>query len=126
VEYAKDFGRDAPVTRYRLKLLIGRALETPGILKEDRVAILGQARDAALTAISRMPDHKLILGVYCEIGIELYRLIGDYAIYDDALQRLKIAESVVGDPDISKTIRRYERLMAGQSDATEVTLEEAC
>ena len=124
--FDKDFGRDAPVTRYRLKILIGRALGTPGILKEDRVAILGQARDAALTAISRMPDHKLILGVYCEIGIELYRLVGDYAVYDDALKRLKVAESVVGDPEISKTIRRYERLMAGQSEATEVPLEEEC
>jgi hypothetical protein len=70
--------------------------------------------------------HKLILGVYCEIGIELYRLVGDYAVYDDALRLLKVAESVVGDPEISKTIRRYERLMAGQSDATEVPLEEEC
>jgi len=117
--FEKDFGRDAPVTRYRLKILIGRALDTPGILTEDRIAILGQARDAALTAISRMPDHKLILGVYCEIGIELYRFAGDYAVYDDAIKRLKVAESVVGDPEISRIIRRYEGIMAGQSDVSE-------
>jgi len=117
--FEKDFGRDSPVTRYRLKILIGRALETPGILPEDRIAILSQARDAALVAISRVPEHRLILSVYAEIGIELYRLTGSYDVFDDAMNRLKLAEAAVGDPEISKSIRRFERLMAGHSSTVE-------
>ncbi len=125
--FEKDFNRDPPVIRYQLKILIGRALDTPGIMTEDRVAILTQARDAALTAISRIPDHKLLLGVYCEIGIEIYKLTGDYAVYDDAITHLKVAESTVGDPDISKIIRRYERRMAGQNEISEMPLgEDSC
>lgn len=117
--FDKDFGRDPPVIRYRIKLLIGRALETQGILPEDRVAILCQARDAALHAIARMPDHKLILAIYCDVGIQIYRINGDFATYDDAMTHLKSAEAEVGDPEISKIIQRYERIMAGQGDATE-------
>lgn len=117
--FDKDFGRDPPVIRYRIKLLIGRALETQGILPEDRVAILCQARDAALHAIARMPDHKLILAIYCDVGIQIYRINGDFATYDDAMTHLKSAEADVGDPEISKIIQRYERIMAGQADATE-------
>lgn len=117
--FEKDLGRDAPVMRYRIKLLIGRALETRGILPEDRVAILCQARDAALQAILRLPDNKLLLGIYCEVGVEIYRINGDYATYDEAMLRLKAAEANVGDPDLSKIIRRYERIMAGQGDPTD-------
>lgn len=117
--FDKDFGRDPPVIRYRIKLLIGRALETQGILPEDRVAILCQARDAALHAIARMPDHKLILAIYCDVGIQIYRINGDFATYDDAMAHLKSAEAEVGDPEISRIIQRYERIMAGQADAAE-------
>ena len=117
--FEKDFGRDAPVTRYKLRILVGRAVETPGILTEDRVAILMQARDAALVAIGRMPENRLILSVYAEIGIALCRLNGNYEVYDDAMLRLKSAEGTVGDPEISKLIRRFERLMAGYGDATD-------
>jgi hypothetical protein len=116
--FEKDFGNDAPTTRYKIKLLIGRAIADSGILDEDRVAILRQARDASLAAIARFPAHKGVLGVYCEVGVELYRKTGDYAIYDDALGRLKVAEAEVGDPEISKLVRFYERRMAGQVDAT--------
>lgn len=123
--FEKDFGRDPPVTRYRIKLLIGRALETPGILPEDRVAILCQARDTALHAIARMPDHKLILAIYCEVGIQVYRINGDFVTYDDAMKHLKTAEAEVGDPEISKIIQRFERIMAGQVDAAEEVADTA-
>ncbi|WP_208449425.1 SIR2 family protein [Burkholderia ambifaria] len=114
--FEKDFGRDAPVTRYRINILVGRALETEGILLEDRLAILNQARDAALAAIGRFRDHKLLLGAYCDVGIEIYRKTADFSVYDDAMQRLKRAEVELGDPEISKLVRHYERRLAGQSD----------
>ncbi|TXI90669.1 MAG: hypothetical protein E6Q34_08560 [Burkholderiaceae bacterium] len=114
--YEKDFGRDAPVARYRIKLLISRAIYTSGILPEDRVAILNQAKDAALQSLSRLPNHRHLLASYCDVGIEMHRLTSGYEVYDDAMGRLKAAEIEVGDPEISKTIRYYERVMAGQPD----------
>ena len=118
--FEKDFRSDAPTTRYRIKILMGRALDTREILLEDRIAILNQARDAARLATSRYPDHKLILGVYCEVGIALYKLTGSFSVYDDAMSSLKKAEADIGDPDISKLIRQYERRIAGQTEPNEI------
>ncbi len=114
--YEKDFRRDAPIARYRIKLLIGRAIHTQGILPEDRIAILNQAKIAALQSLSRIQNHRHLLAAYCDIGIEMHRLTGKYDVFDDAMTRLKAAETEVGDPEISKTIRYYERVMAGQPE----------
>jgi len=117
--YEKDCGRDAPIARYRVKLLTARAVHTPGILTEDRIAILGQARDTAIQSLSRMTHHKHLLGAYCDIGIEMCRLTGDYSVWDDAMKRLKAAEIEVGDPEISKMIRQYAGVLSARSDDQE-------
>lgn len=113
--FEKDFGRDAPVTRYRINILIGRALHAVGILEEDRIAILYQAKDASKMAMSKFPDNKLILGAYCEVGIQIYRKNADFSIYDDGMKELKAAEIRIGDPDISALISKYERRLSGQA-----------
>lgn len=113
--FEKDFGRDAPVTRYRISILTGRALNAIGILEEDRIAILYQARDASKIAMAKFPDNKLILGAYCEVGIQIYRKTADYSIYDDGMKELKAAEVRIGDPDISALINKYERKLSGQA-----------
>ena len=99
--------------------MIGRAVQTVGILPEDRIAILKQAREEAIKSMSRTPAYRHLLATYCEVGIEMYRFTGNYDVYNDAMERLKMAESEVGDPEISKTIRRFERAMAGQATETE-------
>lgn len=113
--FEKDFGRDAPVARYRINCLIARAVESVGILDEDRFAILIQARDLAQGAANRYPDNKLILGAYCEVGVQLYRRTKDYSVYDAALKELKGAEIRVGDPQISVLVRKYEQRFSGQA-----------
>lgn len=116
--FETDFGRDAPITRYKINILIGRALNSPGILEEDRVAILFQARDSAKSAILKYPDNKLILSAYCEVGVQIYKKTNDYSIFDDAMKEIKKAESRIGDPDISAIINRYERIISGQATHT--------
>ena len=113
--FGKDFGRDAPVTRFRISCLIERALNSQGILEEDRIAILLQARDFAQIAAARYPDNKLILGIYCEVGVQIYRKTKDYTVYDVALKELKEAEVRIGDPQISVLIRKYEQRISGQA-----------
>ncbi|MEQ1639051.1 MAG: SIR2 family protein [Methylococcales bacterium] len=113
--FEKDFGRDAPVTRYRINILIGRALHSVGILEEDRIAILYQARDASKIALAKFPDNKTILGAYCEVGIQIYRKNADFSVYDDGMKELKTAEVRIGDPDISALISKYERRLSGQA-----------
>ena len=113
--FEKDFGRDAPVTRYRISVLVERAMRTPGILDEDRIAILLQARDFAVSAVVRFPDNKAILAAYGDVGVRILRKTADYSVFDAAIKELKSAEVRVGDPDISRLISKLERQVAGQS-----------
>lgn len=113
--FEKDFKRDAPITRYKIQILIGRAQGAVGILEEDRVAILFQARDSAKIAINQFPDNKLILSAYCEVGVQIYKRTSNFNVYDDAMKELKLAETRIGDPDISALINKFEQRVSGQA-----------
>jgi hypothetical protein len=94
-------------------------------MDEDRIVILEQAQDLAIAGADRYPHNKNILTEYAEVGIEYYRLTGKYAIFDDAIERLKAAEERLSDPEITSIISRYERRIAGQAIDKEETVEEA-
>lgn len=111
--FQNDFGSDGPVYRYRVKLLIERALRTAGILEEDRIAILDQAYELASAGIDRYTNNKYLLKTYAELGVAYYKKTGNDAIYNDAIRLLKIAEEDIADPEISQIIRRYSQRMAG-------------
>lgn len=112
--FDNDFRIDGAVMRYKVSLLTARAIHTPGILEEDRLAILSEAKEMALQALARFPDHKYIHGAHCELGIEIYRRTKDFSVYDFAMSELKKAEERVGDPELSKLIARFERQISGQ------------
>jgi hypothetical protein len=111
--FENDFGADGPVARYKVDLLTARAKNAPGIMEEDRVAILRQAGALAGNSTKRFPYNKSLLASYCEVGIELCRRAADCSIYDDAMQELRQAEDRLGDPDIPKWIARYESRIRG-------------
>ncbi|RUS67273.1 hypothetical protein CUZ56_01216 [Saezia sanguinis] len=113
--FEKDFKRDGPVIRYRILLSIARATHTADLLQEDRVAILEQARELAATASVQFENNKSVLGAYCELGVETFRLTGSHMVYDTALDLLKKAEVRLGDPEITKMIMRYQRRIAAHN-----------
>jgi len=97
--------------------MIARATQTPDLLREDREVILGQARELAVSAINRFESNKSVLGAYCELGIETFKLTGSHEVYDAAIQCLKKAESRLGDPDVTKMIVRYQRRISVQAQS---------
>ncbi|ULA61509.1 MAG: SIR22 domain-containing protein [Nitrospira sp.] len=111
--FEKDFRRDGPVARYKVALLTARARTTPGIMAEDRLAILEQARGLATTSIQQFPYNKSLLTAYCEVGLEIYRRTGNYTVHNDAIAQLRAAEDRIGDPDIPRLISRYESRLLG-------------
>ena len=113
--FKNDFGSDGPVHRYRIRLLIARAKNTPDIMNEDRVALLQSARGLAEVGVERYPNNKNILATYADLGIEIYRKTGSYACFDDAIHQLRLAEDRLGDPELGRLIARYERRLAGHS-----------
>ena len=86
--------------------MIARAVRTPGILEEDRIAILEQARELAVVGVERYPYNKNILIAYADIGVGYFRRTGSYKFFDEAINQLKLAEDRLGDPDIAATISR--------------------
>lgn len=112
--FDKDFGRDGPVARYKVSLLAARAEHTPGIMDEDRLAILSQARELAVTSIRRFPQNKNLLASYCDVGLAIFKRTGSLEAFDDAMGQLKVAESRLGDPEISRLVMRYERSLSGE------------
>lgn len=124
--YEKDFKREAPIDRYKIQLLIARATETTGLLKEDRMVILEQARELAAAAADRYEGNKYVLGAYCEVGVHAFKLNGSHKIFDEAMAVLRKAESSLGDPDITKMVIRYERrLSAHEISITDSEPDEA-
>jgi len=90
--FEKDFKRfDAPVSRLRIELLTARAVETKGLMREDRLAILDQAREQALTSIRRHSQAKAIFSAYCSVGLNIIKLGGSSETFEDAMKQLKDA-----------------------------------
>jgi hypothetical protein len=113
--FDKDFGNDGPVARYRINLMVARATRTPKIMLEDRLTILEQAREMAATAIQRYNYVPRVFGAYCEVGIAISLLSGKSEVFDDAMRELKEAETRIGDPEVTRLVRRFDRRMAGQA-----------
>lgn len=109
--FQNDFQEDGPVARYRVKLLLHRAVKSKGILLEDRLAILDQALELAKKNLKRYPGNKYVLTSFCDVGVAHFKLTGAYTVYDSAMERLKQAEKELGDPDLSKMIERYSRVI---------------
>ncbi|WP_028579400.1 SIR2 family protein [Desulfogranum japonicum] len=110
--FENDFKADGPVKIYKIILMLERSRNTPGIMKEDRISILEQARDLSVNTIEHHSDNKDILRTYCDVGLECFEMTGDVSIFDDSINKLREAEERVGDPDITSLIVRYERKFA--------------
>ncbi|XQA65049.1 SIR2 family NAD-dependent protein deacylase [Xanthomonas sacchari] len=117
--FEKDFRKEAPIARYRVLLTIARAVYTPGLMDEDRIAILDQARELVLSAIERYDSNKYVLSSYCELGIESFKITGSHEIFDEAMKKLNLAEKKLGDPDITKLIIKYQRKISGHTVSAE-------
>jgi hypothetical protein len=112
--FEKDLGLDGPASRYRAVLLRYRALRTPGVLKEDRVAILREALALAAKAAQRYRAYRALLVEYCEVAFQLFVFTGETEAYDAAIATLRAAGEESGEPEYGRVISRFEARMAGQ------------
>lgn len=126
--FQNDFGLDGPAVRYKILLATARAVRAPGLMDEDRVALLEKAREIASAAASRHKMNRGILIAYCEVGLEIAKLTGRAEVFEAAIHELKIAEDQIGDPTISVAIARLSRRMSNINteplDLSDILLEE--
>lgn len=123
--FEKDFRTDAPVARLKVELLIARATETEGILLEDRMTILSQAREAAIRATTKHVNSSAVFGAYCSVGLNILKYTGARETFDDAMNKLRRTQERLADPDIGNIVRRYERMEANVLSRTTETENEA-
>lgn len=117
--FERDFREDGPVARYKIDLMIARAESSPGLLREDRVALMQQAVDYAATALNKFYDNKYVLNAYATAGVKWFKMTGDPKVFDAALDSLRSAEERTGDPEITSMIVRYSRMMSANQEVAE-------
>jgi hypothetical protein len=112
--FETDFSLDGPVYRYKVDFMVARASKSPRLMREDRATILEEGRDLALMGMNRFALNKSLLTAYAELGLEYYRIVGTYEVFDDAMRSgLAIptsAEPSHGLRGVSKASRRKPRL----------------
>ena len=118
--FEADFRLDGPSARYKIDLSVTRALRSPGLLEEDRIAILRRAAETAASLVSRFSLNKAVLAAYCDVGLALVSLAKDTVVFDHAMGRMNDAELKSHDPEITRIISRYEQAFMRASEGLEL------
>lgn len=106
---AEDAIRPNPVlARYEVLLLIRKAELAPGLMDEDRVAILLDAAAKAKGIIARYPDDMHSYRIYGEAGIAMATRSAGAEVLQDAITRALAAEARILDPALGDVRRRME------------------
>jgi hypothetical protein len=105
-------GRDGPIDRFKVRLLVMRAKAAKGISKGDRLAILRKAYEQAMknTESYRMDKHSY--RSLCDVAVEMVQLGENAFILDEAISHMRSAASRILDPDMDERVREYEKYRA--------------
>ncbi len=112
-QFRNDLNPDGPLARYEIKLRLARARNSPGLLEEDRLTLMKQAKDMAVASVQRYNQNRSVHGAFCDVGLEWYRTTGDISVFDLAISTFKAAEARHGDEEMTRMIRQYEGRLAG-------------
>ena len=100
-------GADAPIDRYRVRLLVVRARRTEGISNTDRTALLRKAYELSLNNIYRHKWDKHSYYTLCDVACELIRHGESTYLLDEAIARSQDASDRILDPDMALKIDEY-------------------
>lgn len=103
-------GADAPIDRYKVRLLIARSAKTRGISDADRLALMRKAYELAKrnTEIHALDKHSYT--TLCDVAHQLVQAGENPYILDEAINRLRIASDEIFDPELPRKIQYYESL----------------
>lgn len=107
--YKAELHRDTTIQRYEVMLGTKRAVNSPGIMREDRRAIALTAHEASVKLSNAHPLNKNVLRTRYDAASVLAELGGPSDSVIAALEALRKAEKITGDPDIVSMLYRLER-----------------
>lgn len=103
-------GRDAPIDRFKVRLLVNRASKTPGISEGDRIAILRKAYETATKNIGAHKWDKFSYSTLCDVAVLLVQKGESEYLLNEAIERMKEAAERIQDPEMQRQIRHYQEL----------------
>jgi hypothetical protein len=103
-------GRDSPIDRYKVRLLVTRARATKRISEQDRIALLRRAYEMAIRNIDHYQWDKFAYKTLCDVAAELVHHGESAYIFDEAIKVLRDAAERILDPEMNKDLRTYEVL----------------
>jgi hypothetical protein len=117
VEYAirdaiEAVGQDAPIDRFRVRLLMARAEHTPGIGERDRVAMLRKAYETAKNNVLRHSSDKYSYRIVCQVADKLIDYGENHYLLLEATEALRGAAADLCDPDLDRDLKQYESRLA--------------
>lgn len=101
-------GHDAPLDRYRVRLLVKRAQHTSGISSTDRDALLRRAYELASKNVDNHKWDRHSYKTLCDVALLLSQKGTDEYLIDEALNRMRIAAAEICDPEMDRDLRRLE------------------
>lgn len=104
-----DVSLDPPLSRYKVRLAIRRARTLPGVLEEDRYAMLLEAEQLALEGIRRFRNDKYAYFAYAEVAIAMYEVTERPDLIDNAKAHLRSALDRLLDPQLGERLDELER-----------------
>jgi hypothetical protein len=105
-------GIDAPISRFKIRLVVARALGTKGISKPDRLAMLRHAFEQAMRNAELNRLDKYSYFVLCDVAIDVVNLGGGKYLLDEAIKKMREASARILDPDMDSRLHQYERTYA--------------
>jgi GTPase SAR1 family protein len=105
-------GADAPIDRYKVRLLILRSEITPRISDSDRLALLRKAYELAVKNISRHRTDKYSYRSLCDVAVKLAHRGDGLHFLDEALRRMREAAADILDPEMDRDVKRFEDVRA--------------
>ena len=102
-------GRDGPIARYKVRLLVVRAKQTKGISDEDRVALLRKAYELAMNNVDRYKGDKHAYFALCDVAIELVRRGESRYLLKEAIELAQDAADRILDPTMGTRVDEYAR-----------------
>ncbi|MFC3231468.1 SIR2 family protein [Marinibaculum pumilum] len=105
-------GRDGPLDRYAVRLLLERAKRTEGIGDDDRLALVRRAYETAEGNINYHRNDKFSFTTLCDAAFAYANREGSAYIVDEAIAKLREASERLLDPELDKRLRKYEEMRA--------------
>lgn len=101
-------GQDAPLDRFKVRLLMARSESTQGISAGDRLAILRRAYELASNNIERHRVDKHSYRILCQVAVKMIERGEPVQILYEAIARMRQAAAEILDPDMDRDVRRFE------------------